>query len=143
MITWARSPGQARHRDILGEGSSPESQRDREAEGKAAGNGSQPGLLVTHGRKGEVTGRLSGLEGCGGTHRARASLYGTGIGVVFALWDRDWGCLVPCPTASPGCLPLTETHLKPGLCTLKSPLSPGEYLIMGGSSSDPLLRLGR
>ena len=60
MITWARSPGQARHRDIRGEGSGPESQRDGEAEGKAAGNGSQPGLLVTHGRKGEVTGGLSG-----------------------------------------------------------------------------------
>ena len=37
----------------------PWSQREGEVVGKAAGNGSQPGLLVTHGRKGEVTGGLS------------------------------------------------------------------------------------
>lgn len=37
----------------------PQSQYEREVEGKAAGTGSQPGLLVTHSRKGEVTRGLS------------------------------------------------------------------------------------
>lgn len=48
-----------------------------------------------------------------GVHRASPELYGMGV----------QGCLVPYPTAFLGCLPFTETHLKPGFCTPeKSPL---------------------
>lgn len=40
-------------------GEQPCCQYEREVEGKAAGTGRQPGLLVTHSRKGEVARRLS------------------------------------------------------------------------------------
>lgn len=50
VILWATSPRQARNRDIRGEENGPGA--SVRGEGKAAGTGSQPGVLVTQQERG-------------------------------------------------------------------------------------------